>query len=110
MCDEKASDYLTELTKNGPVKLEIYGHQVGGHSLLMKIGKAICKPLLPREHFFYTSIPQEIRDFTPAYHGRLGAPLVLRVETWTVSLASVVRECGSVLVHDALVGEPLCCS
>lgn len=70
MCDEKASDYLTELTKNGPVKLEIYGHQVGGHSLLMKIGKAICKPLLPREHFFYTSIPQEIRDFTPAYHGR----------------------------------------
>lgn len=83
MCDEKASDYLTELTKNGPVKLEIYGHQVGGHSLLMKIGKAICKPLLPREHFFYTSIPQEIRDFTPAYHGRCGsvdAVLVLCLE------------------------------
>ena len=70
---DQASDYLTELTKNGPVELKIYGHQVGGHSLLMKIGNAICKPLLPREHWFYTYVPQELKAFTPVYHGE---PLV----------------------------------
>ena len=62
-------DYITELTKDGPVELRVYGHQVGGHSLLMKFGKAVCKPMIPREQFFYTSIPQEIRRFTPAYYG-----------------------------------------
>ena len=60
---------MGELTKDGPVELEVYGHQVGGHSLLMKFGKAVCKPMIPRERFFYTSIPHEIREFTPVYYG-----------------------------------------
>lgn len=67
--DETAEDYVSELTKNGPVELNVYGHQVGGHSLLMKFGKAVCKPMIPRENFFYTSIPQQIREFTPHYYG-----------------------------------------
>ena len=67
--DEASEDYISELTKDGPVELMVYGHQVGGHSLLMKFGKAVCKPMIPRERFFYTSIPQEIREFTPVYYG-----------------------------------------
>ena len=67
--DETSDDYVSELTKNGPVELNVYGHQVGGHSLLMKFGKAVCKPLIPRENFFYTSIPDQIREFTPTYYG-----------------------------------------
>ena len=51
------------------ITLEAFDHQVGGHSLLMKFGDRICKPLLPREQFFYESIPHEIRTFTPHYHG-----------------------------------------
>ena len=70
MDEDIAENYAYELTKNGPIELETYGHQVGGHSLLMKFGKAICKPLIPREHLFYTSAPQELLDFTPSYHGK----------------------------------------
>lgn len=67
--EETVEDYVNELTKNGPVELKVYGHQVGGHSLLMKFGKAVCKPMIPREQFFYMSIPHQIRKFTPAYYG-----------------------------------------
>jgi inositol-hexakisphosphate kinase len=67
--DEASGDYISQLTKDGPVELVVYGHQVGGHSLLMKFGKAVCKPMIPRERFFYTSIPKEIREFTPVYYG-----------------------------------------
>ena len=62
-------DYISRLTKDGPVELRAYGHQVGGHSLLMKFGKAICKPMLPREQFFYSTMPQELKKFTPVYYG-----------------------------------------
>ena len=67
---DSGEDYISELTKNGPVELRAYGHQVGGHSLLMKFGKAVCKPMIPRERFIYTSIPSVIREFTPIYYGR----------------------------------------
>ena len=63
-------DYISQLTKDGPVELRAYGHQVGGHSLLMKFGKAICKPMLPREHLFYSTLPGEFKNFTPAYYGK----------------------------------------
>lgn len=60
------------MKQNGPVELKQFGHQVGGHSLLLQLNKdTICKLLLPREHFFYTSIPREIRQFVPEYHGGL---------------------------------------
>ena len=77
----EASDYLGELTKDGPVELKIYGHQVGGHSLLMKFGRAICKPMIPRENFFYTSIPGAIRDFTPIYYGMWGQALCFQLKS-----------------------------
>lgn len=59
------------LDRNGPVLLGTFGNQVGGHFLLMKfVGDTICKPLVPREHFFYESIPPEIRTFTATYYGK----------------------------------------
>lgn len=60
------------LQQHGSVLLEAYGHQVGGHSLLLRLGNALCKPLLPRERFFYESIPGELKPFTPHYHGEGG--------------------------------------
>lgn len=66
---DRVEDYIEELTKNGPVELRAYGHQVGGHSLLMKFGKAVCKPMIPRERFFYDSRTLELQRFTPIYYG-----------------------------------------
>ena len=52
------------------VMLEPFVHQVAGHSCIMRFGEqAICKPLIPREHQFYKSLPPEIRKFTPQYKG-----------------------------------------
>ena len=60
------------LRVHAPVLLSTYPQQVGGHALLMELGEdVICKPVNSRERFFYESIPQEIRDFTPEYHGEL---------------------------------------
>ncbi|CAL8338981.1 unnamed protein product [Merluccius merluccius] len=52
------------------VMLKPFVHQVAGHSCIMRFGEqAICKPLIPREHQFYKSLPPEIRKFTPQYKG-----------------------------------------
>ncbi|XP_053268324.1 inositol hexakisphosphate kinase 2 [Pleuronectes platessa] len=52
------------------VMLEPFIHQVGGHSCVLSFGEqTICKPLIPREHQFYKSLPAEIREFTPQYRG-----------------------------------------
>ena len=52
------------------VQLKVFGQQVGGHSLLLKLSdQEVCKPLLSREQFFYESIPQELRNYTPEYYG-----------------------------------------
>lgn len=54
----------------GGVMLEPFVHQVGGHSCVLRFGEqTICKPLIPREHQFYKSLPPEIRRFTPQYKG-----------------------------------------
>ncbi|XP_030632923.1 inositol hexakisphosphate kinase 2b [Chanos chanos] len=54
----------------GGVMLEPFVHQVGGHSCVLRFGEqTICKPLIPREHQFYKSLPPEIRRFTPQYRG-----------------------------------------
>ncbi|KAG9353216.1 hypothetical protein JZ751_017792 [Albula glossodonta] len=53
------------------VLLEPFVHQVGGHSCVLRFGEqTICKPLIPREHQFYKSLPAEMRKFTPQYRGR----------------------------------------
>ncbi|KAL4655807.1 inositol hexakisphosphate kinase 2-like [Arapaima gigas] len=52
------------------VLLEPFVHQVGGHSCVLRFGEqTICKPLIPREHQFYKSLPAEMRTFTPQYRG-----------------------------------------
>ncbi|KAG9332541.1 hypothetical protein JZ751_014639 [Albula glossodonta] len=52
------------------VLLEPFVHQVGGHSCVLRFGEqTICKPLIPREHQFYKSLPAEMRKFTPQYKG-----------------------------------------
>lgn len=53
------------------VMLEPFVHQVGGHSCVLRFGEqTICKPLIPREHQFYKSLPPEMRKFTPQYKGK----------------------------------------
>ncbi|XP_062853922.1 inositol hexakisphosphate kinase 2a [Trichomycterus rosablanca] len=52
------------------VLLEPFVHQVGGHSCVLRFGEqTICKPLIPREHQFYKSLPPAMRKFTPQYRG-----------------------------------------
>lgn len=52
------------------VMLEPFVHQVGGHSCVLRFGdQTICKPLIPREHQFYKSLPASMRKFTPQYRG-----------------------------------------
>lgn len=52
------------------VMLEPFVHQVGGHSCVLRFGEqTLCKPLIPREHQFYKSLPPEMRKFTPQYRG-----------------------------------------
>ncbi|KAJ8361096.1 hypothetical protein SKAU_G00176210 [Synaphobranchus kaupii] len=52
------------------VLLEPFVHQVGGHSCVLRFSEqTICKPLIPREHQFYKSLPAEMRKFTPQYRG-----------------------------------------
>lgn len=52
------------------VMLEPFLHQVGGHCCVLRLGEqTICKPLIPREHLFYESMPAAMRKFTPQYRG-----------------------------------------
>uniref|UniRef100_A0A672T6E8 Kinase n=1 Tax=Sinocyclocheilus grahami TaxID=75366 RepID=A0A672T6E8_SINGR len=51
--------------------LEPFVHQVGGHSCVLRFGEqTICKPLIPREHQFYKSLPAAMRKFTPQFRGK----------------------------------------
>ncbi|KAF6099560.1 inositol hexakisphosphate kinase 2 [Phyllostomus discolor] len=50
------------------VLLEPFVHQVGGHSCVLHFNETtLCKPLIPREHQFYETLPAEMRKFTPQY-------------------------------------------
>ncbi|XP_027859067.1 inositol hexakisphosphate kinase 2-like [Xiphophorus couchianus] len=52
------------------VMLEPFVHQVGGHCCVLRFGEqTICKPLIPREHRFYKTLPAAMRKFTPQYRG-----------------------------------------
>ncbi|KAG7494728.1 inositol hexakisphosphate kinase 2-like [Solea senegalensis] len=54
------------------VMLEPFVHQVGGHSCVLRFSEqTICKPLIPREHQFYKSLPAAMRKFTPQYRGEV---------------------------------------
>lgn len=57
------------------VMLEPFVHQVGGHCCVLRLGEqTICKPLIPREHQFYKSLPTAMRKFTPQYRGNARCP------------------------------------
>lgn len=57
------------------VLLQPFVHQVGGHSCVLRFSEqTICKPLIPREHQFYKSLPAEMRKFTPQYRGTSAVP------------------------------------
>ncbi|XP_036189520.1 inositol hexakisphosphate kinase 2 isoform X1 [Myotis myotis] len=60
------------------VLLEPFIHQVGGHSCVLRFNETtLCKPLVPREHQFYETLPAEMRRFTPQYKGE--PPLLVGV-------------------------------
>lgn len=72
------------------VMLEPFVHQVGGHSCVLRFGEqTICKPLIPREHQFYKSLPAAMRKFTPQYRGNENGP------TLTFVVAVVLFVCIS---------------
>lgn len=57
------------------VLLEPFVHQVGGHSCVLRFNETtLCKPLVPREHQFYETLPAEMRKFTPQYKGEPPLP------------------------------------
>uniref|UniRef100_A0A8C5L7M4 Kinase n=1 Tax=Jaculus jaculus TaxID=51337 RepID=A0A8C5L7M4_JACJA len=56
------------------ILLEPFVHQVGGHSCVLRFNETtLCKPLIPREHQFYETLPAEMRKFTPQYKGDHGS-------------------------------------
>nr|KAF6335265.1 inositol hexakisphosphate kinase 2 [Pipistrellus kuhlii] len=59
------------------VLLEPFIHQVGGHSCVLRFNETtLCKPLVPREHQFYETLPAEMRRFTPQYKGQSQGPML----------------------------------
>uniref|UniRef100_A0A2K5UWN4 Kinase n=1 Tax=Macaca fascicularis TaxID=9541 RepID=A0A2K5UWN4_MACFA len=61
------------------VLLEPFVHQVGGHSCVLRFNETtLCKPLVPREHQFYETLPAEMRKFTPQYKAQHLTPSVFK--------------------------------
>lgn len=76
------------------VMLEPFVHQVGGHSCVLRFGdQTICKPLIPREHQFYKSLPAAMRQFTPQYRGKANQPCPACVVLFCISLSLLVLLC-----------------
>ncbi|GFS18089.1 kinase [Elysia marginata] len=49
-----------------------FDHQVAGQSsMLVYDATTLCKPLIPREHFVYQTLPVELQEFTPQYRGEI---------------------------------------
>uniref|UniRef100_A0A2K5RAK2 Kinase n=1 Tax=Cebus imitator TaxID=2715852 RepID=A0A2K5RAK2_CEBIM len=69
------------------VLLEPFVHQVGGHSCVLRFNETtLCKPLVPREHQFYETLPAEMRKFTPQYKGDISSHQHGGVFVWEGSL------------------------
>ncbi|XP_074640766.1 inositol hexakisphosphate kinase 1-like [Tubulanus polymorphus] len=53
-----------------PVNLVPFVHQVGGTNYMFKYDSTtVCKPLVPREHLYYQTMPECLMEFTPEYRG-----------------------------------------
>jgi len=72
LCPPVMSVLLERLEEEGEVPLERYGHQVGGRQLFLKYHDCLCKPLVPRERFFYETAPAAVRRYIPQYFGKEG--------------------------------------
>ena len=56
---------------SNPVPLEPFGHQVAGQASMLSVDPTtVCKPLIPREHHLYRTLPPQLIPFTPQYRGR----------------------------------------
>lgn len=76
------------------VMLEPFVHQVGGHCCVLRFGEqTICKPLIPREHQFYKSLPAAVRKFTPQYRGKSRFLCGCRVGFCCASISFGPRHC-----------------
>lgn len=81
-------------SQKGGVMLEPFVHQVGGHSCVLRFGEqTICKPLIPREHQFYKSLPPEIRRFTPQYKGKNTTHSHTHTHTIQACLCAIIMLC-----------------
>lgn len=61
-----------------PIQLEPFVHQVSGHSSMMRFDEnTLCKPLNPREHHFYQTMPPAMKEFMPQYRGKACLVLIL---------------------------------
>lgn len=68
--DQKQQQKNQQCYMEKGVMLEPFVHQVGGHCCVLRFGEqTVCKPLIPREHRFYKSLPAAMRKFTPQYRG-----------------------------------------
>uniref|UniRef100_A0A8C6TUW1 Kinase n=1 Tax=Neogobius melanostomus TaxID=47308 RepID=A0A8C6TUW1_9GOBI len=56
---------------SGPGGPEAFCTPGGGHCCVLRFREeTICKPLIPREHQFYKTLPTAMRKFTPQYRGK----------------------------------------
>ncbi|XP_042215524.1 inositol hexakisphosphate kinase 3-like isoform X1 [Homarus americanus] len=71
--------------------LEPLVHQVSGHSSMFVLDDVtVCKPLIGREYRFYRTLPQEMKKYTPEFHGTL--QVVLQEVGDGLSLAALPNE------------------
>ena len=54
------------------VELHPFAHQVGGHTCVLELNSSvICKPFDSNEVWFYENEPDEMKEFTPRFLGKV---------------------------------------
>ena len=54
------------------VELHPFAHQVGGHTCVLELNSSvICKPYDSNEVWFYENEPEEMKEFTPRFLGKV---------------------------------------
>ncbi|CAG8567247.1 10391_t:CDS:2 [Racocetra persica] len=71
--DGDTSANVSDWDNNTSVQLKPFDNQVGGHTSFFRFSqKAVCKPSVPREHYFYELLEKshpELLPFIPQYLG-----------------------------------------
>ncbi|XP_039269646.2 inositol hexakisphosphate kinase 3-like [Styela clava] len=68
--DLKSSSKVSKVYLEKPVLLLPFGHQVSGRaSILCYDETTLLKPYVSRELFFYQTLPQDLKKFTPQFRG-----------------------------------------